>query len=1662
MHANEEKHQTLLKEKEAVLEQSNQMKAELETKADLVSQKSFEVLTLQKTLEQTEQQLTEDNRSLAKELKHLQQQFTETQRNMDSLKQGKEHFVQLFNELRDEVTSLRKQSKESEKVKEQLLKKHDAPVEQEGHNKEGVCFSCKCAEIFEAKLKERDDALLVSQAQVSEKEELIAALEIQLQQQSKMLETTTEKMRREGGELQKSPDEGARMNDPDNQNKVTLLTRKLQAALVSRKELMKENAALTEEVENLSAKHEAKETEYFALQSSLLKFKQENTDLESSVSRFSEEKDKMSTEVDRILNENRNLSAACESLKLTIESITQQKQAFSCQLESLKDSQTEELTKWKSKHAELKQEYESLLQAYENVSSEMDKMRQLLEGAKRDRQEALRKVHKHESEMEILGKQVREMEEENKRMKEKVEEVSKEKRQRIEELEEQNEKIKKQVMEVMCDLNDKNQQLEAETAPFQDSFEALRVKLTEMEAENIQLAERLEEATCLLEKKNLESNTYTSNMQNKLDEALSLNSSLTAQIEAQKTELAAQMEINNLVQREKQTLSERIENIQNDYESQLGIKDDAVKDLKDIITRHRQETINLNEKVRILEDDKSLLQEELENAQEISDKVKSENEYLETVILKNSERIDELTESVGALQSQTAQLSTQLAASKEMNDQIRHEKEQEQLKLVKEFEEKLKTVQRGNEGSKNVKKELQELLKEKHQEINQLQQNCIKYQELILDLESSLKSSQSTCEHLEKELKKNLEKIADLEERGKQAEAELIMHKSHLREAKEKIESAESERDQLALQVSQQNKQSENQKSHLTPQNVEEAKINSYIENQFLLQRQIDDLKDLKEKESQTVDELRQQLDSRDLQINTLKRAAETQEAKLSALASTPHGANATKLWNDLYQKTLHEKDNQLLEQGFIIKRFLEDMRMKDKEVNELRVTKSRLERTLNEYSVAAAAHQRQLFVMSASNAELSESAELMTVQVKELSAQVERTEQEKNAVKRQLADKEDVISQMQLSLQQVEKINADMEAQIFLLQSQNDKTQADFEKQEGICLQLKTLLQSKDAEISSLLSCKDGQMSGYLEQLQANYRNQVSVYEDRLTSSRYQKEKTDKELRALEAKVRSLQIKVNRSIQEKEQMEAKMESFKNSMVSLQSERERLMSEYRILEAKSQLGLKGKEGSPDGEGGAAKGLKHEIRKLLHQMDDLNSENAMLRAQLVRYREDLNQVLSLKDNQLKVLLKKQQEVIKNLETQKAAAEKQHREAQLDVQKEEEASNALKEENSKLKARASKLEEELLTLRKDSESTNWGKVIADLQEAVTAKASECNDLQQKLLSQKLSTDELQGKMQQLEDETDKKLSEAEEKYNSELDAFEREVELMRNERETADQRVAELAKDLLEIEQQLSEAKSQSKDTKAQNESLCKAMAALQNDRDQLIEDFKVLRQRYDEELRETRAALNKVERSLQDTTSDLAMFAKERDILTRKLKAFESKDAHAELNKLLDELTEVLPEKERELKKVILENNTYSRQLSAFSRSMASLQNDRERLMDELAGAKRVVESRQGSSPETVGTASVEKSKGSGVSALETESDGLVSQVWLLLALPFLCCGSVVQTACRVSLDVFLVSHPIGMTCILFFVFFVKYSRCGVCLKLHFNNINVKCIVCLCE
>ncbi|XP_029624017.1 golgin subfamily B member 1 isoform X1 [Salmo trutta] len=1608
----ESQSQKCISESKELIEDRDRMKGELENALTTIAQQSSELQILQNTWAETQQQLGEEKEQLKVELEKAQSHSAESQAemeshklHMESLQQEKESAFMVIEQLNCEVAMLDAQLKEAGKVYEELLQKipglQDTSSEHIGVIGKEVQYLKISPEEHEMSLKERDDALVISQALATEKEELIAALEQQLQRQIHLHEVAMEKMRTEVDELQqRSQEDASKTKDQGNQSKTALLTRKLQAALVSRKEILKDNSSLKEQMRILSAKNEEIGASSTVLEMSVTKLKQQKEDLESSVSSLSKEKEKLIAEVDRILNDNHNLSAACESLKLTIENITQQKQAFSCQLESLKDSQTDELSEWKSKHTELKQEYESLLQAYENVSSEMDKMRQLLEGARRERQEALFKANKSESERENLEKQVGEMEDENEKIKEKMRKFTQAKQQKMEELEEENKKIRIDLLEfddkqkvTVEELTIKNNHLEAEIHSLVESSEALRRKLTEIQLNNGSMAEALKEATCSLEKWPTDSKACEQNIQLKLDDALILNNSLTAQIKSQKTELASQQEINKLMQKEKETLSERIKQMQNKHEKELGEKDDAISELQEMINRHSQETISLNEKVRILEDDKSILQEELENVQEISDKVKNENEYLEMVILKNSERIDELTETVNVLQAQNTQLSSQLTESKEKVTQVCQEKEEQQLKLVKEFEEKLKMFQRGNEGSRNIKKELQELLKEKHHEINHLQHDSIKYQELILDLERSLKSSESAHEQVEKELREMTERISSLEEGRRHLEAELTTHKNLLNEAKKDLTNISSEKDQLVEVVSEKNNQSECQVMERTKalQHVAEQQKSIFMEREVIFQQHIEELLGSKERESQVVLELKRKIDSQDLQMNTLTREADTNLAKLAALSSSPHGTDAVKQWNDMFLNTLHEKDSQLLEQGFVITRFLEDIRVKEKEITELQVTKSRLERTLGDYTVAATAQQRQLFIMGASNRELNETVELLNQQLQELSEQVERLEQDRSALNIHLTGSVDSTSKMEFDLQQLENTLLDTESQLLLSQSHGDMLQVAFEKQEAISLHLKSLLQNKDAEISSLLSSRDGQMSGYLEQLQANHRAQVEGYEDRLTALYYEREKADKEFRRLENKVKSLQMKVDKSIQEKEKMAAQMGTFRNSMVSLQTERERLMSEYRMSEARNQTVMQGKEGSAEGDLSATKGLKHEIRTLLHQMDDLNSENAMLRAQLIRYREDLNQVLSLKDSQLKELLRKQQDAIKNLENQKATAEKQNRKTLLELEREGEASDALKAENSKLQTQVTDLEANILALNKGMQETNKGKVIADLQHAVAAKAAECNDLQQKLFAQKVAADDWKGSLQLLQRETEEKLGEAEDKYNSELDAFEQEVELMRNEKETADQRVAELARDLMQTEQLLSNARVQSTDLKSQNESLGKAMAALQNDRDQLIEDFKILRNRYDKELRETQGAMTKVERHLGDTTSELATLAKERHILVQKLSALESKDAPSQLTSLVDELSVALSEKEGQFQRVSLENDTYSSKVSAFSRSMASLQDDRDRLMEELAGAKRAFESRQGLGPEVVGIANTGESnshRSSGIQALQTGRDGL--------------------------------------------------------------------------
>uniref|UniRef100_W5MDC2 Golgin B1 n=1 Tax=Lepisosteus oculatus TaxID=7918 RepID=W5MDC2_LEPOC len=1548
----------LLKEHEMSEQAALQNQGELET-----LKKKIEVMTSEMAGKEILLQTIQDrSKVLTQKIEQIEQELEKAHFEIIALENVKrEKECQL-----EDLKELEKAHKiHSEKLKELQDMKNILAETQHNFSQEKECLKD-----LKARLQDKEGILLSLKLTISEKDDLIAALEQQLQKELHLHEVEREKMEIEINELQqKSNARQVKEQSEEGKSNNEQITRKLQAALISRKEALKENRTLKEKIQLLSSEKEDIMNTTLSLERSAAEMKRQKEDLELSMLSLSKEKEKLVLEVDQVLSDNHNLAAACESLKLTIENITQQKQAFSCQLESLKDSQTVELSEWKSKHTELKQEYESLLQAYENISSEMDKMRQLIEAARKEKQEVLSKWYKTASEKEILEKQVGEAEEENEKLKDKTRKFAKVKQQRILELEQENEKIKKELLELSEkqvgkaeELSSRNTQLEAENNRLKETYEELLVKLNEMKCANQKVTEELKVMSESLANCHSEYKAKEAEMERKLEETLSLNDLLTLEVETQKAVISAKCECLNVLEKEKCNLSDQLAQLIKDHQEKLEQKDSALAERQGVINRNVQETISLNEKVRILEDDKSLLQEELENVQETSDKVKNENEYLETVLLKNAEKIDELTETVNTLQVQNKSLSAQLIEIKQEKNEFCRQKEDQQLKLVKEFEEKLRVAQRGSAGSKSINKELQELLKEKHQEINQLQSDCINYQEVILDFERSAKVLQSEHSKVEKELNDTKEKLLNLETIIQNLESEITSYKNLLNESRNEVEKVNSEIVKLHNQLAQKDKLAELQLMEKEKELKELLEQQNTLHKEMLmeLEARINTLQLEKEKDEETVFELKKQIESQGIMNSRLQKEANLNLSRLVAVSQSLRNNDEARQWEDKFQKLIQDKDGQLLEQSHAISRLKQDMKVKDALLNELKEKFLKLETALSEtdthYKAAASDYQKQVTIMEENNKELSKNIEDLRKQIGGQSDDIEKLQQDKSSLNLRLTDKLDYVSKMEANLTMLEMKLSNTEAELFLVRSQNDKLVVDLEKQDAISAQLKLLLKNKDAEIALLLSSRE--ISEYLEEVQKHHWAEILGYEDRLSALYSERENADKAFRGLESNVKSLQEKYEKSLQEKEQMNAKLESFKKAMMSLQSDRDHLMSKYEVLQSKLQSIEKEKEILIKEELGETNKLKQEIKALLHQMDDLNSENAMLKAQLIRYREDLNQVLSLKDNQLKELLKQQLDSIKNLENQKNAMDKMYKDVLQNLEKETETTKSLEAKNSELGIQVQTLEANILALKKERQELNQNKVIADLQQAVEVKAAECSELHQKLFAQKSSVEDLKRNLRQLESDMEKKVKETKEKYNNEISAFEREVALMRSIRETAEERVEELTRDLIQTEQLLSEARSQSKELKSHNESLGKAMVALQNDRDQLIEDFKLLRNKYDEELKTASAALNKFEFQLNNMTSEVKMLTKERSALIQKLSAFESDSTYSQLMGQVDDLCKTVTEKEAEIKRLTLENETYSKQMTAFSKSMASLQDDRDRLIQQLGGTKRVYESRQ--------------------------------------------------------------------------------------------------------
>ncbi|XP_075044396.1 uncharacterized protein LOC142103914 [Mixophyes fleayi] len=1328
-----------------------QLNHSLESIVLKISEKDKEIAALQNSLQNNIRTSEDDMERMSSDLKGYEEEADRLRADYNQVKRELDEYISKLEKANVEISGLRTELNDSRKKGEIMVQSSSTLLLQSPDLNQVVPETKTVLD----NLQGLRDCVPPMCKDCSLKQKAIEDLEGQVMSTSKAMEDLIQDHKRKISEESSVKDQ---------------IQRKLQAALVSRKDLLKENKALKLKVESLNL-------EVDGLSHSLHDIHEKQM---SEISPLTDKNKALLSENERLSLVNENLSAACESLKSTMENIVQEKEDFSFQLNSLKDSLMAELTGWKAKHGELNKEYESLLQAYENITDEIDKMRRVIDITKKEKQDVLMKLQDLNSENLELTKQIEEGSEEMDNLRTTLEsreviiqELKLEADRQIEATEKTSQ---------FDEISHQNLQLMEENKSLKDTCENLKVGLESKEKENNSLFV----IKTALDKLQTDMNMYKSDMEVKISEMSSENDVLSEKVTELSTKLMDTEQSLTFNEVERCKLMENI----NSSDVFLKQEQENILKLELDLSDTQLEKSNLSKKVKRLEKDKALLLEEIGTLQDQFCVVKNERENLEMELHKVVNNNGLLSDRFKSLQAQTNVLSQQVEFLRAEKNNIIREKEEHQLQVLRDLEERVKCARDDNRGTKSKSKELQELLKEKQQEINQLHRDSIRFHELILDLEGAIKESNSQNENLKKELDHTSAQLIQTINEVSLLNEELTDKNNLLEHAKDQIvrltaefrssEVRETIVDKEAEQVDKRHLLPVSTGSDRSPESIVSQKINKHSQ-------------DFGETKGRNVVDRNK--------LEELKSVLQSKEVDLQKLESEKR---------PIEQISRHPSDDEL------------------------------------------------------------------------------------KALQNILTKKEQELHQLKL---------------------ESEKFRSDAQKQVTISRHMKQIIDNKDKEISLLISSKAGDLSSYLEQIQTQYRKQAEVNERHLSTAHAQKEKSDLECQRLEKELQSLQVKYEKAINDKDLIASEIEAFRKSMSSLQTNRDQLSSELQSVNQCNETVLKQKDDIITSNSNENSVLKQDLRNVLNQVDDLNAENAMLGAQLIRYREDLNQVLSLKDHQLKELLRQKLDYIKNLEQEKCDLQKQNREIQNTNVTLQKSAEAIELEIQKLTSKVK--DQELL--------------IAAINKAKLLVGSGMkND------SKNLSVH---------------RVKDLEEKYNKDFLTLGQDTVSFSNETNKTEEKTDKTCQDLL----------IENKELSSQNESFGKAMAALQNNRDSLIDDFKELQWKYASELKNEKTRGDGLERQLDDVKSQLYGVLKNNSLLHDHLLAIENKITLDQLVAEIDSLCNVSTSKGLEVTRLSSECAAYAQQIDAFSKAMASLQHDREQLLHLLKEGTFVRDAKQDAS-----------------------------------------------------------------------------------------------------
>ncbi|XP_052596587.1 golgin subfamily B member 1 isoform X4 [Peromyscus californicus insignis] len=1471
-------------------------------------------------------------------------------------------------------------------------------------------------------LGEKEQTLSKVQAEMVEQEHLIKALHTQLEMQAKEHEERLKQFQVELCELKQKSEEAAEETKAKHQ-----IQRKLQAALISRKEALKETKSLQEELSSARDAVDHLTKSLADVESQVSVQKKEKEAFLGKLALLQEERDKLIEEMDRSLLENQSLGGSCESLKLALEGLTEDKEKLLRELESLRCSKIAESTEWHEKHQELQKEYEVLLQSYENVSNEAERIQHVMEGVRKEKQELYGKLRSTETGKRETEKQLQDAEQEMEEMREKMRKFAKSKQQKILELEEENERLRaeaqpvggaKESMEALLSSNSSlKEELEKVTLEYKTlskEFEALMAERNILSEEIRGLKHQVEDG--VLKQASLEVTEKSDEQKDVTEEVMQAMVGKSQEQESQRMSVQlddsegilsvnsakpgisetfnSHDDISNYLQQldqlkgriaelevEKQSdreLRQTLENEKNALLNQISAKDGELKLLGEEVAKRN----TLNQQI----------QEELSRVTKLKEMAEEEKDDLEERLMN---QLAELNGSIGnyyqdvtdaqikneQLESEMQNLKKCVSNLEEEKQQLVKEKTKVESEIRKEYLEKIQGAQK-EPGNQSHAEELQELLKEKQHEVKQLQKDCIRYQERISALEKTVKALEFVQTESQKDLDATKGNLAQATEHHRKAQVELSSIKVLLDDTQS--EAARVLADNLKLKKELQSnkeavKSQMKQKDDDLARRLEQAE-ERHLKEKKNMQETLDALYGEKAHVEEMLAEMQVTLSRKDQDMKQLQEGLDSTVAQLAAFTKSMSSLqddrdrvfDEAKKWEQKFGDAILTKEEEIRlkeENCVTLKDQLQQMTI---HTEELKINISRLEhdKEIWEAKAQTELQDQQKFcdTLQRENkkltSQLEETRQLYHNSLNELA----KLESELKSFKDQSTDLNNSLEKCREHKENLEEIIKQREADIQNCKFSYEQLETDLKASRELTRRLHDEIKTKEQKIISLLSGKDEAIQVAVAELQQQHHKEIKELENLLSQEEEENVALEEENKKAIEKTNQLMETLGNMKKENLEQKAHLDSFVKSMSSLQNDRDRIISDYQQLEDRHLSVILEKDQLIQDAAAENNTLKEEIRGLRSHLDDLNSENAKLDAELIRYRQDLNEVIAIKDCQQKQLLEAQLQKNKELKNECAKLEEKLKGSEDARQSLQRSSEALQEEKHALSTEVESLKRHMEALQEE------GTLGAQLK----VKEEEVQRLSVALSSSQKRATDLEEELVCVQKEATRKVSEIEDKLKKELKHLHHDAGIMRNETETAEERVAELARDLVEMEQKLLMVTKENKDLTAQIQSFGRSMSSLQDSRDHATEELGDLKKKYDASLKEL--AQLKEQKDL----------SRESDILSQAALPLTTTE-----NSLprLEKLDQQLISKDKQLLHLSSQLEDSHNKMQTFSKAMASLQSERDHLWNELEKFRKSEEGKQrAAAPSPASSPAEMQSLKKAMSSLQNDRDRLLQEL----------------------------------------------------------------------